>query len=258
MTYTSEQVDQFEQDLENWLEREDNLVTNLLCQNFRKSETSEYVSHGVSRRMSTLKHAIARIFEILPPLNTTPTHEELLDATNHLQAFVMNVYGTIDNMARIWCFEADVKQRDGTAISPMQIGLKPKHKCVRKSLSKPFKDYLSKMDEWFEYLEVYRDALAHRIPLYIPPSVLSEIDGTEYRKLELAFQEARGDYPLRSELMSQQRKLGTFAPLMMHSYGENARPIFLHGQLICDFSTVVEIGEHLLEELKALPNYSLK
>src|SRR5258705_3509371 len=28
---------------------------------------------------------------------------------------------------------------------------------------------LSKLDTWFEYLVEYRDALAHRIPLYIPP-----------------------------------------------------------------------------------------
>lgn len=32
--------------------------------------------------------------------------------------------------------------------------------------------YLAEHDAWFEYLEDYRHALAHRIPLYIPPRQL--------------------------------------------------------------------------------------
>jgi hypothetical protein len=253
MTYTSNEINEMEETLEKWLEREDDLVTNFLIQNYINSETSEFIIHGLARRLATLKHSIERIYEILPPQRTDPTHEELLDVTNHLQAFVINVYGAIDNLARIWCFEACIKQPNGKAIPRNQIGFKATHICVRKSLSKPFHAYLQKSDEWFDYLEGYRDALAHRIPLYIPPRIYSKADAVKNKDLELEIKEARGDFPRRSELLSQQQRLGTFAPVMMHSFSESAQPVYVHTQLICDFSTVVEIGEHLLGELQAMP-----
>jgi hypothetical protein len=253
MTYINDEIDEIEETLEKWLERENDLVTSFLIQNYKNSETSEFVTHGLARRLATLKHSIERIFEILPPKKTDPTHEELLDVTNHLQAFLINVYGAIDNLARIWCLEACIKQPNGKAIPRNQIGFKATHKCVRKSLSKPFQVYLNKSNEWFKYLEGYRDALAHRIPPYIPPSIHSEVDAVKNRDLELEINEARGDYKRRSELLSQQKRLGTFVPVMMHSFSESAQPVYVHTQLICDFSTVVEIGEHLLGELQAIP-----
>lgn len=253
MSYTSNKIDEIEETLEKWLEREDDLVTNFMTQNYTNSKTSEFVTHGFARRLATLKHSIERIFGILPPQRTDPTPEELMDVTNHLQAFMINVYGAIDNLARIWYLEACIKQPNGKAIPRNQIGFKATHKCVRKSLSKPFQVYLQESNEWFDYLEGYRDSLAHRIPLYIPPSIYSEADAVKNKELELKIKEARGDSPRRSELLSQQQRLGTFVPVMMHSYSEPAQPIYVHTQLIYDFSTVVKIGEHLLEELQAMP-----
>jgi len=54
------------------------------------------------------------------------------------------------------------------------------------------------------------------------------------------------------EVQTAQRKLGVFQPVMIHSYGEGARPVWFHGQVICDLATVVEIAEHIVGELQQL------
>jgi hypothetical protein len=41
------------------------------------------------------------------------------------------------------------------------------------------------MQTWYtEYSKNYRDALAHRIPLYVPPSALNKEEQEEYMLLE--------------------------------------------------------------------------
>jgi hypothetical protein len=45
---------------------------------------------------------------------------------------------------------------------------------VRTSLSQEFQDYLKALEAW--HLADLRQALAHRIPLYIPPYVIERKD----------------------------------------------------------------------------------
>jgi len=101
-------------------------------------------------------------------------------------------------------------------------------------------------------LEDYRHALAHRVPLYIPPKQLNNEDADEWNRLENELSEAirRRDFKGWDKIFAKQAALGTFEPIMMHSYGEGARPVFFHSQMVCDLATVVEIGEKMLAEFK--------
>jgi hypothetical protein len=72
-------------------------------------------------------------------------------------------YGCVDNLAWIWVHER------GIAVNRRHVGLRRHNKEVRNTFSPEFHSYLESLDSWFEYLVDYRDALAHRIPLYIPP-----------------------------------------------------------------------------------------
>ncbi|RUW57026.1 hypothetical protein [Mesorhizobium sp. M8A.F.Ca.ET.021.01.1.1] len=253
VVYPESQIRHFSEELAKLLDREDDLTIAFLTREFRKPETSELVRHGLVRRLFTLKHAIQRTFQILPPQETAPTGDMLMDATGHLQTFVINVFGAIDNLARIWCMEADIRKPNGTPLKPMAIGLTPGHVPVRASLSQPFQDYLANADAWFDYLEDYRHALAHRIPLYIPPRQLNDEERAEFERLEQDIAQAKNDYERYGVLRGQQQSLGIFNPLMMHSFSEQARPVYLHPQMLCDLSTVVEIGEHMLHEIDVLP-----
>ena len=251
MPYTADQIQQISEMYEEWREREAALTRHLFRHPFRSDRAKEMMQHGLSRRLADLRHGVDRIFEILPPSADAPSQRDLRDTTAFLQAFVINAFGAIDNLAWIWASEEDARDARGRPLRRGQIGFTPDHALLRGTVSEATRAYLGATDEWFDYLESYRHALAHRIPLYIPPKTFDENDGAEFRRLEEDLM-ARGWPPERwIEVQNAQRQLGTFDPVMMHSYGEQARPVRFHAQIVCDFATVVEIAEHVVRDLEA-------
>jgi hypothetical protein len=94
---------------------------------------------------------------------------DVVDATIALQAFVLNIVGCIDNLAWVWVCEKPVSAKNGADLEPRAVGLWKKHTQVRDSLSSGFREFLETREPWFEHTRGFRDSLAHRIPLYIPP-----------------------------------------------------------------------------------------
>lgn len=254
MTYSSEEVAEINIVLEQWLRREDDLSTSLLLHSFRTEDGREFTKDGVVRRLRLTGHAIRRVFEVIPLQAEEAGADARYDATLFLHAFLINIYGALDNMGKVWCSEADVRTATGQPIPKKHIGLGPKNQSVRETLSSDFQASLKGADGWFEYLEDYRHALAHRIPFYIPPRTLSEEEGEEWKRFEaeIAASSIANDSARWEELSAKQSQLGTFKPVIMHSYSESARPVLFHGQLIADFATVVDLGEKMMVELGAL------
>jgi hypothetical protein len=226
-----------------------------IARNYKIDRAREYALHGFSRRLGTLVHAIDRVFAILPPgRESIPERDEVLDATIAIQSFVLNTFGCLDNLAWIWVFEKGVKNEDGTELDLKRVGLGKGYKQVRRSFSKQFLAYLESRQEWFDHIQNFRDSLAHRIPLYIPPYVVTPKSVDEYNRLELASAEAlqRADFEEYERLQSDQRKLGVFRPWMTHSQYEQAPSVVFHTQLLADYVTVDEFGRTMLEELDRL------
>jgi len=251
--YTLDEMGQLSDARQEWSSRCNDLTSIVIIRTYLSDRAKEFGTHGLSRRLKMLEHCMGRIFEDVPADEPSPTPAALMDATAFIQTFVINVYGAIDNLAHIWCAEREVRDKQGRPLAPMRIGLTPKNEFVRLSLPADLQAHLAEHDAWFAYLEDYRHALAHRVPLYIPPRQLGPTDQDEYASLEAQRSEAaaRRDWHLFDELGALQDRLGSFEPYIMHSYGEAARPIRFHGQLICDLATVVEIGEHIFRALDA-------
>ncbi|WP_139802189.1 hypothetical protein [Aurantimonas sp. 22II-16-19i] len=240
-----------------WLRASEGLFLTIICRDYVTATGSEYAKHGLCRRIRALTHLTERIFSVISLGDSkSPSKRDLHDAEAFIQSFLLNVYGAIDNMARIWCVETDLRNKKGLAIPDGMIGFGRKNLIVRESLPYEFRAYLIASDPWFEYLENYRHAVAHRIPVYIPPATLSEQDAEKYAQIEAESQEAAqtGNWRQWDELMARQRSLGKFQPLMTHSYGEKSRPVTIHGQIICDVATVVEIGRRLVASLSESKN----
>lgn len=249
--YSREDIEKMKEARDLWVERKSILERSLIFYQFKVPAAREMMQHGVSRRFSNLEHTLGRVFEVIPPEADAPSPRDLQDATAFLQAFVINIFGVVDNLAWLWALEADVRDR-GQPVHRMRIGFTPDHLVMRASVSERTRSCLERADRWFGYQEDYRHALAHRIPLYIPPSTVDEADVEEFQRLEsVAIAKGPGSEHW-TEMLGALRKLGTFEPLIMHSYGEGARPIKFHGQMINDFATVTEIGEHVAQDLHDL------
>jgi hypothetical protein len=221
-----------------------------LSRTYNSDRAQEYARHGFSRRLGTLARAIDLVFETLPPeREDIPERDEVISATIAIQSFVLNTFGCLDNLAWIWVYEKNVKAKDGKELDPKMVGLGSRE--VRRSFTNEFRAYLDSRQDWFEFLKDFRDSLAHRIPLYIPPYIVTPETVEEYNRLEKAIGEAiqLRKYDEHDRLRQEQDKLGRFRPWMTHSRFEEAPSVVFHTQMLTDYVTVDEFGRTMLEEL---------
>ncbi|MDD3089221.1 MAG: hypothetical protein PHT95_04670, partial [Candidatus Omnitrophica bacterium] len=144
---------------------------------------------------------------------------ELADICINLHAFFVNICGYCDNLAwTIVCekgLDKKLNKMEINLFSEKIIGL------MDEDMSKYLK--AESMAKWQkEHLKDYRDALSHRIPLYVPPEMVNQ---------------------------ESQEILEGPAPFYIHSLLGDNKYVVLHPQIIVDFKTVLEIGEKFSETL---------
>ena len=226
------------------------LIGAFLSHDYASDPAREHAHHGFSRRVSMLSHCIRRVFRDLPPdLDGLPDESVVIDATINIQAFVFNAFGALDNLAWIWVSERGIKRADGRELDRTQIGLTDKYATVRASFSQPTQDYLATIGPWFAHLVDFRDALAHRIPLYIPRHSVGEANQAEYAAMGQQLWAAHGDEYER--IKADQLALAVFLPVMKHSFADPKPPVVFHCQLLADFATIEEIDKKIIVELRA-------
>jgi hypothetical protein len=228
-------------------EKTDQLMLKYVYFPFKNDQAKHYAHQGFARRIQVLRHCIHNVFRIVPAGTIkTPSKTRLYDAQVNIQAFLANVYGIVDNLAWIWVFER------GLNISRRRVGLGKDNKDVRNSLSPDLQTYLIGMDEWFDYLGEFRHALAHRIPVYIPPGMVPQRNVDAYNDITMRMTDALNQMrPYEYERLSEeQNKLLVFQPMIAHSTVETKAPYVFHPQMIADFLTVEALGEKMLVELR--------
>lgn len=229
------------------------LQKRFLRYSFQKERAKEFAHHGFIRRLNILARCIENVFSLIPPERVDPVERELRkDVEINIQASVFNVFAAADNLAWIWVIEKEVRQEDGSELPASWVGLRRNNSAVRGSLPDSLREKIEGFDEWFDIVDEYRHALAHRIPLYIPPYNVDPRNEAAYAKLntqkEIAlFQGNSTDY---ERLQAEQKALEFFRPWMTHSFGEKARPLVFHPQLLANFNTVEELGRDILEALQ--------
>jgi hypothetical protein len=184
-------------------------------------------------------------------MEDVPTLDQTQDVAIQVQAFIFNVFGCLDNVAWIWVLERNVTKTDGTRLPSEWISLRTKNEAVRKSFGHDLRQYLDGMSSWFDYLEDYRHALAHRIPLYVPPFAIASADADRYLELErsiFALHRQRRYTEAQAQELERDR-LRFFQPSIKHSWTSPGGGIQFHTQMLTDFKTIEAIGSRLLEEL---------
>ena len=195
--------------------------------------------------MKLLRRCLSNVFVLFPPSTAKPLPSDDLDEVQiSLHAFVMNLYGLFENLA--WAFvlrhdlEAKIGDRRGIGIFL---------KSTQQHLPSVLNTYLTSktMVTWHkDYLKNYRDALAHRIPLYIPPSVFTPEEGERFNALEQEKLDCLNSRNLDrfDQIRVEQAALGSPCFMFLHSFeGEGSpKPVQLHPQMLCDAKTVLEFG----------------
>ena len=250
MSFSAQQVDDLQNGQAELRHDCTELQVQISTRTFEKPAAREYADHGLSRRLGTMVRCVDCVFELLPPdRSDIPDLFATLDTTVLIQSFVMNTYGCCENLAWILVLETDLRLPDGSSLSNTQVGLQSKK--VRQSFSPEFQAYLESKRSWFAHLKDFRDALAHRIPLYIPPHTVPPESREQYKALGKAASEAlrEGDIASNIQLEIEKMSLAEFQPIMTHSLATGANVILFHPQLLADFATIVELTGKLFVEL---------
>ena len=134
---------------------------------------------GVCRRLNIIQGCIRNIYRIFPVERTQLLDEnERADVAINLHAFLINIHAVPDNLAWAYLLER------GVTLKPSQVGLFNKHTkpYMRKEIFESLKS--NGITKWhIGYAKNYRDALAHRIPPYVAPDVLTAEQEEKHRGL---------------------------------------------------------------------------
>lgn len=203
----------------------------------------EYLTHGVCRRFRVIARCLENVFRVCPPRDQELlTSEQRADVEINLHAFVINVHGALDNLAWVTLLGGTPDQRP----NPRTVSLF--RAPVQQLLSAEAQRFLTdpKIVAWhIKYAKVYRDALAHRIPLYVPPAAWTTDDQRRHEELERQANEtvATRDLERLEAIIAEQRQIGTLLPVFVHSYYDEdaTAPLPFHPQLIADSRTMLEI-----------------
>ena len=253
MFFTAEQANHLHRECEEVLRKLQELQLKIVVQGQPLDATSrlrEHLLHGAARRVGVIKRSIENVFSLFPPETTRPLGSETLsDVLINLHAFVMNLYGIYDNWAWAYVLRHNLEAEIGDR---RRIGLF--NDGMRKRLPSALRTYLSSpaTTEWHEhYAKSFRDALAHRIPPYLPPAQFTPEEGQRYNELEN--EKVECIKAMRWERLDQiyveQADVGAPCFTFLHAYTEDTppKPLILHPQILSDGNAVVEFGELFLQ-----------
>jgi hypothetical protein len=236
-------IEKINSDLSMLQERYLNLVSRILTLsgNLKEEKAQEYLSHGVARRLDVIERCVENIYSIFPlERKELLSRNELKDLDINLHAFFVNIFGLLDNLAWVLVHEKRLK------IDKKNVGLYMNK--TQECFEEKFRSYLNSdhMKKWHnEYLKNYRDALSHRIPLYVPPKALTseQKDRAELIEKQINNSIRSRDYNAINNLNDSDDKIGSPCPFFIHSISEENRYVFFHAQVITDFKTIEEIVE---------------
>lgn len=237
-------VDQHEQ-LQERLQRTYIRVSEFSLGQLTKDESREFMSHGVARRLRVIARCAQNIFSIFPPSRReTLDRDSLEDVNINLHAFVLHVNALQDNLAWAYVIEHGVVLKNRHAVSLFKEELK-------RQLPMRIQEFLNQesMTSWQkEYSTDFRDALAHRIPLYVPPAQLTKADQQRAAELNDEFYRLvrAHDFVGVARVQDEQNALGTACPQFAHSLRTSAH-LVLHPQVICDGLTALELCDTVIK-----------
>ena len=253
MHYTVEQSRRLHAECEEVIRELQGLQLEIVVQGQPLEVTSrlrEHLLHGAARRIGVIRRSIQNIYALFPPETACPlSSDALADVQINLHAFVMNLYGLYDNWAWAYVLRHNL---EGAIGNRRRIGLFIE--ATRSRLPQELRAYLSSSTttDWYEkYAKSFRDALAHRIPPYLPPAQFTDEEGRRYNELEDEKVECIKTmrWQRLDEIWGEQAALGVPCFIFLHAYTEDtpAQPLILHPQVLSDAKAVVEFGKLFLE-----------
>lgn len=182
-------------------------------------EAYKHLFRGFGVRLSMIEHVVVTLDVELTKAVGPISSYRAIELTLLLNAFYIHLSGALDNLA--WALgnqyqllpdldERNKKHRRFVGLLNAKfltaLEQKEQHKLVAR---------LRALESWYNDLKTFRDPGAHRIPLYIPPAMLTQEHLAERKKLdeEAAQHYSSGDHFRGGETIHRMSFIGDFYPM---------------------------------------------
>lgn len=246
MKYSEIQIEQIYDLYETFFREYSKSYLDFIVQRLNTERGNEYLLHGFMRRLKSIETCIEDVFKIYPPERTTLLEE---DEKHYLeisiQAIILHVYGCLDDLA--WIFVAE------KALNIPKLKVSLFKKDLQQHLHQTLQDYLNtdNIHKWYvKHSKETRDALNHRIPIYIPPYFVLNSNVEEYKKIEQKLTEEISEQE-RDILDKKRKSMEMICPVYKHSFGENSPEVYFHYQILLDARTLILIADLFFQTLNS-------
>lgn len=221
----------------------------------KSNRAREHMMHGLARRLRILHLGLAAIVAVAHPRRKEPLSDaEQLDVTLHLNSFYLHIRGCLDNL--VWClahelqlFETEMREE---AVAP-KVNLFGES-FLRKlaSVAPDTAAFVRGHADWHSDLKSLRDPVAHRIPIYAVPAVLTDDAAERYRAIYQRAEEARavGNLNLAGRLFEELNGIGDYIPYFAHSPSVAKSVRKIYPQVADDLSIVLALVESVIGYLE--------
>jgi hypothetical protein len=197
-------------------------LSNLL----KEKKAAQYMRFGVGRRLLMMWWAYHHVVTTVPAGRKDPlVSDESQSLTQSMMVVYINIRGVLDNLCWVLLHEhAPEKTKE---LKPHEVGLF--QNCIVKdsrflSLVQRFSTHKS----WNGDVKGRRDPSAHRMPLTIPPQVLTPEEAVRYGALGQKYSEGMKELNLdgANEALNAMEHIGSFAPYFLHDPDDGPIPIY--------------------------------
>jgi hypothetical protein len=200
---------------------------------------------GVGRRLLMLWYAYRNLLYIAPSTREEPlTSDESGDLTQDLNVIYINICGVLDNLC--WALLHE-HAPDKVRLPPWKVGLFLP--CMKDPRFASLTKLIQARDAWDREVKCRRNPAAHRIPLTVPPSVLTgEEEKAMYKKLSDDYSQATSklNFDEAEDIMRRIDGIGHFVPYFMHDPEQRLIPIY---------PTVADDIEHVIDLFRAIDTF---
>jgi hypothetical protein len=223
---------------------------------FTSAQARRHFTEGVDRRHNMLQSSRLFLCQLCSHDRKKPlSSHEATHCAIHLNAYYLNLRGTLDNLAWVlqyeWQLLPGVSEDGGRERQACQL-FGPRFLSALQSLHPELASMLIQHGNWARELAELRDPAAHRVPIYIAPSFITtqeQVD--EFRRIAAQADGApseRGDRPI-SDIYREAQAVADFVPVMILStpQGYETRPI--GGQVRSDHDKYLMIASAVVDAL---------
>ncbi len=195
-----------------------------LSERLKNKESAYYMKYGAGRRFNMLFYAYRSITNIAHAERKNPlSQEECVVISQDINTIYTNLIGVLDNLA--WCLLLENNLTEEN-LDKTNIGLFSKEFRILPLFKSV--EAVKEYDDWYKEIRNRRDPVAHRIPLYVIPTVTRPDELDRYNRLYTEHLDllAKSEVEAGENILNQMEKIGEFHAIFTHHPKKDPIPIY--------------------------------